>query len=117
MSVRRRRARVTCFLRSAPPAVRWRAGFPGLFKARGYNRVITPTLEFFDVFDRESAGMPLETLYNITDSHGRLMVLRPDNTLPIARIAATRLREEAIPLRLFYSQNVFRRNRADRPPG
>ena len=68
----------------------------GLFKARGYNRVITPTLEFFDVFDRESAGMPLETLYN--------------NTLPIARIAATRLREEAIPLRLFYSQNVFRRN-------
>ena len=80
----------------------------GLFKARGYNRVITPTLEFFDVFDRESAGMPLETLYNITDSHGRLMVLRPDNTLPIARIAATRLREEAIPLRLFYSQNVFR---------
>ena len=82
----------------------------GLFKARGYNRVITPTLEFFDVFDRESAGMPLETLYNITDSHGRLMVLRPDNTLPIARIAATRLREEAIPLRLFYSQNVFRRN-------
>ncbi len=90
----------------------------GLFKARGYNRVITPTLEFFDVFDRESAGMPLETLYNITDSHGRLMVLRPDNTLPIARIAATRLREEAIPLRLFYSQNVFRRNPgADRPPG
>ena len=62
------------------------------------------------MFDRESAGMPLETLYNITDSHGRLMVLRPDNTLPIARIAATRLREEAIPLRLFYSQNVFRRN-------
>lgn len=82
----------------------------GLFKARGYNRVITPTLEFFDVFDRESAGMPLETLYNVTDARGRLMVLRPDNTLPIARIAATRLRDETIPLRLFYSQNVFRRN-------
>ena len=82
----------------------------GLFKARGYNRVITPTLEFFDVFDRESAGMPLETLYNVTDARGRLMVLRPDNTLPIARIAATRLRGEAIPLRLFYAQNVFRRN-------
>lgn len=81
-----------------------------LFKARGYNRVITPTLEFFDVFDRESAGMPLETLYNVTDARGRLMVLRPDNTLPIARIAATRLRGEAIPLRLFYTQNVFRRN-------
>ncbi len=81
-----------------------------LFKARGYNRVITPTLEFFDVFDRESAGMPLETLYNVTDARGRLMVLRPDNTLPIARIAATRLRDETIPLRLFYSQNVFRRN-------
>ncbi|MCL1952638.1 MAG: ATP phosphoribosyltransferase regulatory subunit, partial [Oscillospiraceae bacterium] len=44
-----------------------------------------------------------------TDSRGRLLVLRPDNTLPIARVAATRLRDAALPLRLYYHQGVFRR--------
>jgi len=80
-----------------------------LFKSRGYKKVITPTLEFFDVFNRESAGMPPETLYSLTDSKGRLLVLRPDNTLPIARIATTRLRDAQYPLRLYYNQRVFRR--------
>jgi|LSQX01.1.fsa_nt_gb ATP phosphoribosyltransferase regulatory subunit len=80
-----------------------------LFKSRGYKKVITPALEFFDVFNRESAGMPPETLYSLTDNRGRLLVLRPDNTLPIARIATTRLRDAQYPLRLYYNQRVFRR--------
>ena len=33
---------------------------------------------------------------------------RPDNTTPIARIAATRLDDAALPVRLYYSQKVFR---------
>lgn len=45
----------------------------------------------------------------MTDSFGRLLVLRADSTMPIARIAATRLRNESIPIRLYYTQNVFRR--------
>ncbi|HZJ78036.1 MAG TPA: ATP phosphoribosyltransferase regulatory subunit [Clostridia bacterium] len=80
-----------------------------LFKSRGYKKVITPTVEFFDVFNRDSAGMPPETLYSLTDNSGRLLVLRPDNTLPIARIATTRLRDADYPLRLYYNQSVFRR--------
>ena len=62
-----------------------------LFKTHGYRRVMTPTLEFFDVFNRDSAGALPETLYSMTDAYGRLLVLRPDSTLPIARVAATRL--------------------------
>ncbi len=80
-----------------------------LFKSRGYKKVMTPALEFFDVFNRDSAGMPPETLYSLTDNAGRLLVLRPDNTLPIARIATTRLRDAGYPLRLYYNQHVFRR--------
>lgn len=79
-----------------------------LFKKLGYQRVITPTIEFFDVFDRESAGMRAETLYKLTDRRGRLLVLRPDNTMPIARLVATRLKDMPMPVRLYYSQNVFR---------
>ena len=77
-----------------------------LFTARGYSELITPTLEFYDVFDRKTAPFPQERMYKLTDAKGRLLVLRPDNTVPIARVCATRLRDAALPLRLCYNQNV-----------
>lgn len=80
-----------------------------LFKSRGYKKVITPTLEFFDVFNRDSSGLDPEAMYSLTDYAGRMLVLRPDCTLPIARIAATRLRDTGYPLRLYYNQRIFRR--------
>lgn len=70
-----------------------------LFKEKNYRKVITPAVEFYDVFNRNSAGMPLETMYKLTDMHGRLLVLRPDNTMPIARVVATRLNNSVFPIR------------------
>ena len=78
----------------------------GLFAARGYSEIITPTLEFFDVFSRKAQPFPQEQMYKLTDAKGRLMVLRPDNTVPIARVCATRLRESSLPLRLCYNQSI-----------
>lgn len=81
-----------------------------LFKSRGFDRVMTPTIEFYDVFNRDSAGRQPEELYSLIDSQGRMLVLRADSTLPIARVAATRLRDAQYPLRLYYNQSVFCRN-------
>lgn len=78
----------------------------GLFTARGYSEIITPTLEFYDVFRHKAQPFPQEQMYKLTDAKGRLMVLRPDNTVPIARVCATRLRDAALPLRLCYNQNI-----------
>ena len=78
----------------------------GLFTARGYSEIITPTLEFYDVFNRDAQPFPQEHMYKLTDAKGRLMVLRPDNTVPIARVCATRLRGAGLPLRLCYQQNI-----------
>ncbi len=78
----------------------------GMFAARGYSEIITPTLEFYDVFNREAQPFPQERMYKLTDAKGRLMVLRPDNTVPIARVCATRLRDAALPLRLCYNQSI-----------
>ncbi|MDE5937214.1 MAG: ATP phosphoribosyltransferase regulatory subunit, partial [Ruminococcus sp.] len=64
-----------------------------LFRSRGYSEMITPGLEFFDVFNLKSRYFPQETLYKMTDSKGRLLVMRPDSTMPIARVVATRLRD------------------------
>jgi len=82
-----------------------------VFERYGYAPVATPHLEFHDVFRRACAEWLADRLYSATDSRGQMLVLRPDSTLPIARVAATRLRDAALPLRLYYHQSVFRRSR------
>lgn len=84
-----------------------------LFESYGYSEVITPGLEFFDVFNGIGRTFPQEMMYKLVDGKNRLMVMRPDSTLPIARLAATRLRDEELPLKLFYNQNIFMVNPKD----
>ncbi len=86
----------------------------GIFKSMGYCEIVTPGLEFFDIFNLNSRYFPQESMYKLTDNKGRILVVRPDSTMPIARVAATRLRDAQLPLRLFYRQNVYRNKPAMR---
>ncbi len=79
-----------------------------LFAGAGYNEVRTPELEFYDVFALDSEPIPIEQMYKLTDKKGRLLVLRPDNTLPIARMVSTKLKSASRPLRLYYNQPFYR---------
>lgn len=79
-----------------------------MFRSKGYSELTTPGLEFYDVFQTESMDYPQERLYKMTDSKGRLLVLRPESTVPIARVVATRLKDAPLPLRLYYHQTVYR---------
>lgn len=80
-----------------------------LFTAQGYRRVMTPALEFYDVFGKSAAKyLPKESMYKLTDHKGRLMILCPDCTVPVARLTATRLKGMPMPLRLFYNHNIYR---------
>ena len=83
-----------------------------MFTLRGYREVITPGLEYFDVFNLPGTAIAQQEMYKCTDNHGRLIVFRPDSTLPIARMAASRLQGQEKPLRFFYSQTIYR-NRPD----
>lgn len=78
-----------------------------VFFERGYSEIITPGLEFLDVFNLNSRHFPQEDLYKLVDRKGRLIVLRPESTMPIARVVATRLKEATLPLRLCYNQCAF----------
>lgn len=78
-----------------------------MFARGGYNEVRTPVLEFYDVFNLGDASLQMDTMYKLTDNKGRLMVLRPDNTLPIARMTATKLCNAQLPIRVYYSQHGF----------
>lgn len=77
-------------------------------EGKGYSEIITPAVEYYDVFAQGNPELDQEAMLKIIDKSGRICVARPDNTTPIARIAATRLDDAALPVRLYYSQKVFR---------
>lgn len=73
----------------------------------GYHDIQTPTFEFFDVFRKEIGTIPSKELYKFFDREGNTLVLRPDMTPQIARVAATLLGEHEFPARLCYVGNTF----------
>lgn len=74
---------------------------------RGYEFIKTPTLEYYDTVGKASAIVE-SSLFKLVDTQGNTLVLRPDMTTPIARVASSKLLKEKIPLRLAYFANVFR---------
>lgn len=86
----------------------------GLFERRSYAEIITPEVEFYDLFLRTGNPLPQEAMLKIIDRSGKIMVMRPDCTTPIARVAATKLRTLPLPQRLYYAQTVFRSGQAHR---
>lgn len=77
------------------------------FRLNGYEEIEPPTIEFYDTFGGERGLIKQESMYKFCDSKGRLLVLRPDLTVPVARIAATKLRDEVLPLKCCYIGNTF----------
>src|SRR5690606_34852570 len=73
----------------------------------GYEMLQTPSLEYYETIGKISA-IPDSQLFKLLDSQGHTLVLRPDMTAPIARVAASKLLNEQVPIRLAYSANVFR---------
>ena len=79
-----------------------------LFFLSGYQEVETPILEYYDALDDPTYGYRPEHVWKTFDSRGRVLALRPDSTIPSVRLAAGRLREETLPLRLCYVQSANR---------
>jgi len=86
---------------------RLEAGLRKLFTSYGYMEMETPTIEFYDAFGGELGLMRQESMYKFCDAKGRLLVLRPDMTIPIARVVATKVKDESLPLKGGYIGNTF----------
>jgi ATP phosphoribosyltransferase regulatory subunit len=78
------------------------------FHLSGYDEVDTPLFEYLDIFEGKTASIEQEQMYKFFEPGSRIMVLRPDITMPIARIAATKMKNRPLPLRLSYFGNVYR---------
>lgn len=81
----------------------------GAFRGWGYARVKPPLVEFEDaLLDGAGAAMATETFRVMDPLSQRMMGVRPDMTLQVARIASQRLGDAARPLRLSYAGEVLR---------
>jgi len=77
-----------------------------IFSQNGYSEIMTPTIEFCDIFDIKNY-VNYEDIYKFTDEKNRLLALRADCTMPIARVVATKFNDIPNPFRLYYAQNVI----------
>lgn len=85
------------------------AGILSVFAGYGFQKILTPLLEYVDVLSLGmGANLKDRVLKFIDPSTGRVVAIRPDITPQIARVAATRMREHPLPLKLCYNESVLR---------
>jgi histidyl-tRNA synthetase len=93
--------------------------FLGACRASGYREVRTPTIEYLHLFTAAGTLSPemLHRVFSFLDWDGwtgERVVLRPEATIPTARLYAEHLGDER-PARLCYVQNIFRFAEGDEP--
>ena len=75
------------------------------FLLSGFNFVQSAGLEYYDTYANIKSSISQSKMFKMTDKDGNLIVLRPDTTLAVARIAATKMKEETA--KLCYFSNAY----------
>ncbi|MFQ5428553.1 MAG: ATP phosphoribosyltransferase regulatory subunit [Thermodesulfobacteriota bacterium] len=85
------------------------AGIGCLFTSYGFEKIITPLLEYEDTLALGMGGNLMEQVLKFIDPFtGRVLAMRPDITPQVARLAATRMKKHPLPLKLYYNDNAIR---------
>ena len=78
-----------------------------VFNLYGYHNIQTPSFEYFDIFSKERGSVASKNLYKFFDREGNTLVLRPDMTPSIARLAAKYYMDTNIPIKFCYNANTY----------
>jgi len=79
-----------------------------LARLYGYEEVITPVMEHYELVAAKSGEEIRERMYAFRDMGGRRVALRPEFTASIARLVATKMRNEPKPMKLFCTGSLYR---------
>lgn len=82
----------------------------GIYKKYGYRQILTPSFEYYDLFSSVEGTINKDEMFKFIDNSGKILVLRPDATVPIARLAAASYRNHKCYLKFCYVTNIFRVN-------
>lgn len=88
----------------------------GIMKNWGFQEIILPFFDFLEDFSYGLGSQLGDRVYRFLDRDGSLLALRPDLTTLVAKTVATRMGDHCLPIKLFYSGEVFRQEQvgADR---
>ena len=78
------------------------------FSTFGYNEIFTSTFEDYDLYAKMNGTVNHQEMIKTIDNTGKVLVLRPDVTIPITQQIALNNKELNEDLRYFYVLNVFR---------
>lgn len=84
------------------------------FKSFGYREVFTPTIEYYDVFSSIKSTVLKGEMFKLIDKSGDILVLRPDVTIPIARMVANNSKTSKKNFKVLYNHQVFRMDNENR---
>lgn len=80
----------------------------GVFDSYGYRDIITPSIEFYQTYQTGFDNLRDEQMYKFFDHNGKILTLRMDMTVPIARVVATKFKDQKPPFRFRYCANVYK---------
>lgn len=81
----------------------------GFFDRSGFELVRTPIVEYLDSLKPGMGDTLTESCVKFFDNDGQLLILKPDHTLPIARLVSSQMQANPLPLSLYYHGPVFRK--------
>ena len=74
----------------------------------GFRQIQTPTFEYYDLFINLPGTMDTDQMIKMVDHDGKILVLRPDATIPITRMVASSYNDDHPESKLSYVTNIFR---------
>ena len=83
-------------------------GIEAVFEAYGYEEIITPSIEYYETYQTGFEQLKDETMYKFFDQEGKILTLRMDMTVPIARVCATKFKDQKPPFRFRYTADVYK---------
>ena len=78
-----------------------------MFVRSGFEEIITPSLEYADLFEGEVGNLRQDRMIRLFEQNGKMMTLRPDFTMPAARVVSSRPCQQTGPIRVFYRGSAF----------
>ncbi|MDX1814192.1 MAG: histidine--tRNA ligase [Candidatus Bathyarchaeia archaeon] len=79
-----------------------------LSKLYGFEEIITPILETYDLLAAKTSEEIRQRMYTFKDLGGRKVAMRPEFTASVARLVASKLRNEPKPMRLYSVGSLYR---------
>lgn len=83
------------------------------FSTYSYHQVRTSAFEEYDMYSSIKKTVNKDEMIKVIDSSGKVLVLRPDGTIPITRMTAVNSEVNENEERLFYVLDVFRQSNED----